>query len=89
MSSRPSSIIAEEPLTGDALHKAIILDRKAEVEKILDSPDGPRVLEVLTLLRRIAQSTPQEIVVHLFYLKIPDKFGNLPLMSAVSKNNLE
>lgn len=55
----------EEPLTGDALHKAILLDKKSDVEKILDSPDGPRVLE------------------------IPDKFGNLPLMIAVNRNNLE
>lgn len=55
----------EEPLNGDALHKAIVLDRKSDVEKILDSPDGPRLLE------------------------IPDKFGNLPLMIAANRNNLE
>jgi hypothetical protein len=55
----------EEPLNGEALHKAIVLDRKSDVEKILDSSDGPRLLE------------------------IPDKFGNLPLMIAVNRNNLE
>ena len=33
-------------MTGDALHKAIGLDKKSEVEKILDSPDGPRVIEI-------------------------------------------
>jgi ankyrin repeat protein len=55
----------EEPLTGEALHKAIVLDRKSDVEKILESEDGPRVVE------------------------IPDKFGNLPLMIAVNRNNLE
>jgi ankyrin repeat protein len=52
-------------LTGEALHRAIVLDRRNEVEKILDSPDGPRIIE------------------------IPDKFGNLPLMIAVNRNNLE
>lgn len=57
--------ILEEPLNGDALHKAILLDRKADVEKILDTTDGPRLLE------------------------IPDKFGNLPLMIAVNRNNPE
>jgi hypothetical protein len=39
-------IIKEEPITGEALHKAITLDRKSDVEKILDSPDGQRVLEI-------------------------------------------
>jgi ankyrin repeat protein len=52
-------------LTGDGLHKAILLDRKSEVEKMLDTEDGPRLLE------------------------IPDKFGNLPLMIAVNRNNVE
>lgn len=47
------------------LHKAIILDRKSDVEQILSSADGPRIVE------------------------IPDKFGNLPLMIAVNRNNLE
>lgn len=36
----------KEPLTGDNLHKAISLEKKYEVEAILDSPDGPRVLEI-------------------------------------------
>jgi hypothetical protein len=57
--------LKEEPLTGDALHKAIVLDRKSEVEKILESPEAPRLLA------------------------IPDKFGNLPLMIAVNRNNIE
>lgn len=47
------------------LHRFIITDRRADVERILDSPDGKRVIE------------------------IPDKFGNLPLMVAVNRNNLE
>jgi fibronectin type 3 and ankyrin repeat domains protein 1 len=55
----------KEPLTGEALQKAIILDRKDDVEKILDSPEGPKICE------------------------IPDKFGNLPLMIAANRNNLE
>ena len=55
----------EEPITGETLHKAIILDRRADVEKILETSEGKRVLE------------------------IPDKFGNLPLMIAVNRNNLE
>jgi hypothetical protein len=38
--------LIEEPITGEALHKAITLDRKSDIEKILDSPDGPRVLEI-------------------------------------------
>lgn len=54
-----------EPLTGDLLHKAIILDRKTDVAQICESADGPRICE------------------------IPDKFGNLPLMIAVNRNNLE
>lgn len=58
-------LLKEEPLNGEALHKAIVLDRKGDVEKILDTADGPRLLE------------------------IPDKFGNLPLMIAVNRNNLE
>jgi hypothetical protein len=58
-------IFLEEPLTGDGLHKAILLDRKSEVEKMLETEDGPRLLE------------------------IPDKFGNLPLMIAVNRNNVE
>ena len=36
----------KEPLTGENLHKAIALDRKYEVEAILDSPDGERILEI-------------------------------------------
>ncbi|RMZ93619.1 Fibronectin type 3 and ankyrin repeat domains 1, partial [Brachionus plicatilis] len=36
----------KEPLNGEALHKAIILDRKSDVERILDSVDGPRVVEI-------------------------------------------
>ena len=47
------------------LHKAIVLDRKNDVEQILNSPEGHRIVE------------------------IPDKFGNLPLMIAVNRNNLE
>jgi hypothetical protein len=35
-----------QPITGEMLHKAITLDRKADVEKILDSVDGPRVIEI-------------------------------------------
>jgi hypothetical protein len=41
------------------------LDRRVEVEKILETPEGQRVVE------------------------IPDKYGNLPLMIAVNRNNLE
>ena len=47
------------------MHKAIQLDHKSDVEKILDSQEGARLLD------------------------IPDKFGNLPLMIAVNRNNLE
>jgi hypothetical protein len=36
----------EEPITGETLHKAIILDRRADVEKILETSEGKRVLEI-------------------------------------------
>ena len=38
--------LIEEPITGEALHKAIILERTTDVEKILDSQDGKRVIEI-------------------------------------------
>ena len=57
--------ISGEPLNGESFHKAIILDRKSEVERILDSSNGPK------------------------FLDIPDKFGNLPLMIAIIRNNFE
>ena len=55
----------EEPISGELLHKAILLDRQSEIEKILDSNESLRICE------------------------IPDKIGNLPLMIAVIKKNLE
>jgi hypothetical protein len=33
-------------LTGDNLHKAIQKENAAEVERILDSEEGPRVIEI-------------------------------------------
>jgi hypothetical protein len=40
------NLFIEEPITGEALHRAIVLDRKGDIEKILESPDGRRVLEI-------------------------------------------
>lgn len=42
-----------------------MLDRKAEIEQMLQSSIGERLLQ------------------------IPDKFGNLPLMIAIIRNNFE
>jgi fibronectin type 3 and ankyrin repeat domains protein 1 len=36
----------EEPITGEALHKAINLNRKTEIETILQSPDAYKLIEV-------------------------------------------
>ena len=54
-----------EPITGETLNKAIVFDQLNEVDRILDSAEGPIIIE------------------------LPDKIGNLPLMIAVMKNNLE
>ena len=40
------SYLIGEPLTGDNLHKAIQKENAAEVERILDSEEGPRVIEI-------------------------------------------
>ncbi|CAF0868090.1 unnamed protein product [Brachionus calyciflorus] len=54
-----------EPLNGELFHKAITLDRKSDIEKMLQSSIGERLLQ------------------------IPDKFGNLPLMIAIIRNNFD
>lgn len=36
----------KEPINGEALQKAIFLDRRADVEKICESPEGRRLLEI-------------------------------------------
>lgn len=55
----------KEPLNGEAFQKAIILDQKSNLEKMLVSNNGPKFLE------------------------IPDKFGNMPLMIAIIRNNYD
>ncbi len=55
----------EEVLDADALHKAIYLDRRDDVERILSTSDGQKLLKTI------------------------DRFGNLPLMTAVNLKNLE
>jgi hypothetical protein len=56
---------SEEPLNGEMFHRAIMLSRQDELNKMLESPNGCRFLE------------------------IPDKLGNLPLMIAIIRNNIE
>ena len=36
----------EEPLNGEVFQKAIILERKADLEKMLDLPNGHKFLEI-------------------------------------------